>query len=146
MKIVPVYTPTDDEEYMNDKQIVYFKEKLMNMRHALLKGSNHIRKELQDTWLNHPDVFDVATSQAGLAVELNGFDRNRVQLSKIDRALFRIDTGEYGYCEITGEEIGIKRLKAQPLATLCIDVQEMLERNNQQQRLSRSQKPEDRSQ
>lgn len=128
------YTPSEDEEYMNENQLIYFKEKLLNMRHTLLEESTNIRQELKETWLNHPDVFDVATSQTGLASELNGFDRNRAQLSKIDRALLRIGSGEYGYCEMTGEEIGIKRLAVQPLATLCIDVQEMLERKNQQRR------------
>lgn len=130
------YIPSEEEDYMNDTQLNYFKNKLLKMRQGLLEGTENIRKELKDSWLNHPDVFDVATSQTGLAIELNGFGRNREQLTKIERALSLIENKEYGYCEMSGEEIGLKRLEAQPLATLCIDVQEMLERKNQQARYS----------
>lgn len=136
MKAITVtkYIPRDNEEYMNDMQLGFFKEKLLHMRHTLLEETNVIKKELQGSGANHPDLFDTASSHTEFTRELKGFNRNRLQLSKIDRALGRIDSGEYGYCEMTGEEIGLKRLKAQPLATLCIDVQEMLERTKNQQK------------
>lgn len=127
------YEPSEDEEYMSELQLKYFSEKLITLRSQLIKNSESKKNELKDVSLRTPDLFDSATNQEEIVLEIKGIDRQTRQVSLIDRALSRIRAGEYGYCEITGEEIGIKRLQAQPLATLCIEVQEMLERKSRTQ-------------
>jgi DnaK suppressor protein len=125
------YQPTDEEEYMNPKQLDFFKALLLDMRRDLMSATDHAKNDLKEALLNTPDIFDVASKNAELALDIEDLERTRRSLEQIDKALSRINSGEYGFCDLTGEEIGIRRLQAQPVATLCIEVQEMLERNNQ---------------
>ena len=123
----PDYRPTEDEEFMNERQLEYFKQKLLNWKEDILRESRETLVHLQSETENHPDLADRATSETDRALELRTRDRYRKLISKIDKALKRIDDGEYGYCEETGEEIGLERLEARPIATLCFDAQERWE-------------------
>ena len=118
------YKPVESEEYMNPMQLEYFKRKLLSWREELLLESretlNHLREE---NW-NEPDPNDRATIESETSVELRTRRRYLKLINKIDTALEHIESGEYGYCEETGEEIGLKRLEARPVATLCIEAQE----------------------
>lgn len=125
------YRPTDEEEYMNPQQLDFFKNQLLIKRRELMNVTNSAKSDLKEALLNTPDIFDVASKNTELALDIEDMERTRKSLDLIDKALSKINAGEYGYCELTGEEIGIRRLEAQPVATLCIEVQEMLERNNQ---------------
>lgn len=131
MKDVQQYSPSDDEIYMNQNQIQYFKDLLLARRRELFSESDVTKSELKDQELNAPDIFDVASKNIELALDFEVIERNRKSLILIDKALSKIHSGEYGYCELTGEEIGVKRLQAQPTATLCIEAKEMLERQMQ---------------
>ncbi len=122
------YTPTEEEEFMNPRQQDYFRRKLLAWKNELLKESRETLEHLQDESTNHPDVVDRASSESDRAIELRARDRQRKLISKIDAALARIDEGNYGYCEETGEPIGVKRLDARPVATLSIEAQERHER------------------
>lgn len=125
------YNPTENEEYMNPNQLHYFELKLLERRKELLSFSQESKNELKDKPGNAPDPFDVATRNTEFAMGVEDMERNRKSLITIDKALARINSGEYGYCDLSGEEIGIRRLQAQPTATLCVEVQEMLEKNSQ---------------
>ena len=118
------YKPSENEEYMNPMQLEYFKQKLLEWRNSLLAESretlNHLKEE---TW-NEPDLNDRASVETETTIELRTRDRYRKLIDKIESALERIHSGNYGYCEETGEAIGIKRLEARPVATLCIEAQE----------------------
>lgn len=129
MKTHKSYCPTDDEEYMNQRQLKYFENELKLRKRNLLSASSAAKKELQQTFIKAPDIFDVAFQTTELAVEVKDIERTQQKLISIDKALAKINTGDYGYCELTGEEIGIKRLQVQPTATLSIEGQELLERN-----------------
>ena len=131
MKPIEIYHPIDEEEYMNEKQIEYFRTLLLTWRNELLQAVTKARSGLQEKKEKSSDVFDVATNNTGFDLGIGDMRRVRRNLELIDIALTRIENGEYGYCDLTGNEIGIKRLLAQPTATLCTSVQEMLERNNQ---------------
>ena len=120
--------PTDDEAFMNQRQLDYFREKLLVWRNDLLKEINGTLQLLQDQNQNHPDFMDRASSETDRAIELRARDRTRKLIVKIDAALRRIEDGTYGYCEETGEPISIKRLDARPIATLSIEAQERSER------------------
>jgi DnaK suppressor protein len=120
--------PTDDEAFMNQRQLDYFREKLLVWRNDLLKEINGTLQLLQDQNQNHPDFMDWASSETDRAIELRAGDRMRKLIVKIDAALRRIEDGTYGYCEETGEPISIKRLDARPIATLSIEAQERSER------------------
>lgn len=133
--LLETYEPSEVEEYMSGPQLNYFSKKLIKLRQELSRQAETKRGELKDTSLRTADVFDSASHQEEVALDIKGIGRQTRQIDLIDRALLRIKKGEYGYCEITGEEIGIRRLKAQPLATLCIEVQEMLERQERIQAL-----------
>jgi DnaK suppressor protein len=122
------YRPSEDEPYMNDRQLRYFRQKLLAWRDDLLRESRETVANLQADTENHPDLADRATSESDRALELRARDRQRKLISKIDAALRRIDDGEYGYCEETGEPIGIARLEARPIATLSLESQERHER------------------
>ncbi|WP_338363390.1 RNA polymerase-binding protein DksA [Candidatus Xenohaliotis californiensis] len=113
---------------MNPRQLCYFKRKLIAWKNDLLDGSNKAREHLVSNSLNEPDVADRASLECDTFYELNNRDRNRKLIAKIDAALQRIEKGEYGYCEETGSEIGVKRLGARLVATLCIEAQEIRER------------------
>ena len=122
------YVPSEQEEYMNPKQLEYFKSKLLAWKEQLIKEAQETMNHLKEEKLNEPDVIDKAAAEIETASELRTRDRYRKLMNKIDHALDRIVNGTYGYCEDTGEPIGIKRLEARPVATLCIDAQERHER------------------
>ncbi|WP_425091602.1 RNA polymerase-binding protein DksA [Tropicimonas sp. S265A] len=122
------YRPAEDEPFMNDKQTEYFRRKLLAWKTDLLEDSQSTISELQGAARNIPDVADRASEETDRALELRTRDRQRKLISKIDAALRRIDEGEYGYCEATGEPISLKRLDARPIATLSLEAQERHER------------------
>lgn len=122
------YTPTDSEPFMNPRQQEFFRRKLMDWRDALLDDSRDTLSGLQESALNTPDVADRASAETDRALELRTRDRQRKLISKIDSALRRIDEGTYGYCEVTGDPISLKRLEARPIATLSLAAQEQHER------------------
>jgi DnaK suppressor protein len=122
------YVPTDDEPFMNPRQREYFKKKLDTWREEILRESRETLENLQEESQNHADIADRASSESDRALELRTRDRQRKLISKIDEALKRIDDGTYGYCEETGEPIGLARLDARPIATLSLEAQEMHER------------------
>ena len=117
------YKPSEDEEYMNPMQISYFKMKLENWREELLAESRDTLNHLKEENWNEPDLNDRASVETETTIELRTRDRYRKLIDKIENTMARIDQGDYGYCEDTGEEIGIKRLEARPVATLCIEAQ-----------------------
>ncbi|WP_149756360.1 RNA polymerase-binding protein DksA [Roseivivax sediminis] len=122
------YRPSDDEPFMNDRQLEYFRRKLIMWRNDLLADSRDTIEGLQDSTRNIPDVTDRASEETDRALELRTRDRQRKLVAKIDSALRRIEEGEYGYCEVTGEPISLKRLDARPIATMSLEAQERHER------------------
>jgi DnaK suppressor protein len=122
------YRPSDDEEFMNPRQLDYFKKKLLSWKEDILRESRETVSHLQKETENHPDLADRASSETDRALELRTRDRQRKLISKIDDALRRIEDGSYGYCEETGEPIGLARLDARPIATLSLEAQERHER------------------
>ena len=122
------YRPSEDEEFMNERQLEYFKRKLLNWKEDILRESRETLSHLQSETENHPDLADRASSETDRALELRTRDRQRKLISKIDEALRRIEDGSYGYCEETGEPIGVARLDARPIATLSLEAQERHER------------------
>lgn len=124
----PDYRPSHDEPYMNELQLEYFRQKLLAWKKSLITQSTDTLEELREGGLNQPDEIDRASLEADKALELRTRDRIRKLISKIDSALRRIEDGEYGYCEDTGEPIGIDRLEVRPVATLSIEAQERHER------------------
>lgn len=126
------YKPSDSEEYMNPLQLEYFKQKLLAWKQELLKESHETLVHLKEESWNEPDLNDRATIEVDTTIELKTRDRYRKLIDKIDAALKRIETKEYGYCEETGEIIGLKRLEARPVATLCIEAQERHENYEKQ--------------
>ena len=122
------YRPADDEPFMNDRQVEYFRRKLLTWRAELLAGSKDTIEALQDGTRNIPDVNDRASEETDRALELRTRDRQRKLVSKIDGALRRIDEGEFGYCSVTGDPISLKRLDARPIATMSLEAQERHER------------------
>ena len=127
-KIPKNYKPTQKEKFMNAKMKEYFRLKLIDWKNELLKESNQTLANLQkEENSSKPDVTDRATEEIERSFELRTRDRERKLINKIDSALKKIDDGTYGYCEETGEPIGLKRLEARPVATLSIEAQEMHE-------------------
>jgi DnaK suppressor protein len=122
------YRPSEDETFMNERQREYFRRKLLAWREELLRESRETLAALQNENENHPDFADRASSETDRAIELRARDRQRKLIAKIDAAVSRIDDGSYGYCEETGEPIGVKRLDARPIATLSVEAQERHER------------------
>ena len=122
------YHPTEDEPFMNDRQLEYFKQKLLDWKEDILRESRETVTHLQAETENHPDLADRASSETDRALELRTRDRQRKLIAKIDDALRRIEEGVYGYCEETGEPIGLARLEARPIATLSLEAQERHER------------------
>ncbi|MET0271498.1 MAG: RNA polymerase-binding protein DksA [Phenylobacterium sp.] len=122
------YRPSEDEEFMNERQLEYFKQKLLGWKEDILRESRETLSHLQSETENHPDLADRASSETDRALELRTRDRQRKLISKIDEALRRIEDGSYGYCEETGEPIGVARLEARPIATLSLEAQERHER------------------
>ena len=122
------YRPSDDEEFMNERQLAYFRRLLENWKADILDGAKQTINNLQGESGSLPDIVDRASAESDKALELRTRDRQRKLVSKIDAALRRIDDGEYGYCEITGEPISLKRLDARPIATMSLEAQERHER------------------
>lgn len=123
--VLPVgYKPSEKEEYMNPLQLEYFRQKLQSWKEELVSNSRETLDHLKEENWNEPDMNDRATIETDTNFELRTRDRYRKLIDKIEEALQRIEDGEYGYCEETGDEIGIKRLEARPVATLCIEAQE----------------------
>lgn len=122
------YRPADDEPFMNERQVEYFRRKLLNWRDDLLDESRSTVTTLQDGTRNIPDVADRASEETDRALELRTRDRQRKLIAKIDQALRRVEEGEFGYCEVTGEPISLKRLDARPIATMSLEAQERHER------------------
>ena len=127
------YKPTEDEPYMNEKQLAYFKKILLDWRQELLTDSKKTLKRLQENPLDIIEEVDRGSWESDLAFELRTRDRYRKLINKIDAALERIEDGTYGYCEETGEEIGIRRLMVRPIATLTIEAQTRHERRERQE-------------
>ena len=126
------YVPSDSEDYMNDVMVAYFRQRLVDWRNDIAQQTRGAVEYLQGERVNHPDPTDVATYNADRQLELRTKDRLRKLTRKIDQALARIETGEFGYCEETGDPIGARRLEARPIATLSIEAQEMHERGERQ--------------
>jgi DnaK suppressor protein len=122
------YRPAEDEPFMNDRQTEYFRRKLLAWKSDLIDETASTIEGLQGGTRNIPDVADRASEETDRALELRTRDRQRKLISKIDSALRRIDEGEYGYCEATGEPISLKRLDARPIATMSLEAQERHER------------------
>ena len=129
------YKPSEKEAYMNPVMLEYFRQRLLHWKTEIVKEADEMLHELQhEGGLQEPDIADRASVETEVALELRARDRQRKLISKIDEALDRIARGEYGYCEETGEPIGIKRLEARPVATLSVEAQERHERKERTQR------------
>ena len=122
------YTPSPDEEFMNPAQLEYFRQRLLDWKKQILSEAESTLAVLQNEPLREPDLNDRASSETDWSIELRTRDRQRKLIAKIDAALARIEDGSYGYCEETGEPIGLKRLDARPIATLSLEAQERHER------------------
>jgi len=123
------YRPSASEEFMNPRQQAYFRRKLLDWKESILRESRDTLAQLQVDSLREPDVTDRASSETDWGIELRTRDRQRKLIAKIDAAIRRIDEGEYGYCEVTGEPISLARLEARPVATMTVEAQERHERN-----------------
>ena len=123
-----VYKPSEDGEFMNPRQLEYFRDKLITWKNEILSESKETLVNLQKESQNHPDVADRASSETDRSIELRARDRQRKLIAKIDSALARMDDGSYGYCEETGDPIGVGRLDARPIATLSLEAQERHEK------------------
>ncbi|MGB5628433.1 MAG: RNA polymerase-binding protein DksA, partial [Woeseiaceae bacterium] len=128
------YKPARGEVYMSDKQLEHFRKILSAWKRELMYEVDRTVHHMQDEAANFPDPNDRATQESEFGLELRTRDRERKLLRKIDSALARIDEGSYGFCEETGEEIGLKRLEARPVATLCLEAQERRELAERQYR------------
>jgi DnaK suppressor protein len=122
------YAPSDDEEYMSPQQQNYFRVLLLEWKKSILSAAENTLQSLQDGPIREPDLNDRASSETDWGIELRTRDRQRKLIAKIDAALRRIDDGEYGWCEVTGEPIGINRLIARPIATMTVEAQQAHER------------------
>ena len=122
------YAPSDDEEYMSPQQMNYFRVLLLEWKKSILSAAENTLQSLQDGPIREPDLNDRASSETDWGIELRTRDRQRKLIAKIDAALRRIDEGEYGWCEVTGEPIGINRLIARPIATMTVEAQQAHER------------------
>lgn len=122
------YRPSDSEPFMSERQRAYFRRKLLTWKEEILRQTRETLQGLHEETLQHADLADRATSETDRALELRARDRQRKLIAKIDAALARIEDGSYGYCEETGEPIGLKRLDARPIATLSLEAQERHER------------------
>mgnify|MGYP006137751691 CR=1 FL=1 len=126
--IPPDYVPSDEDDFMNPLMTEFFRQRLIEWRNELVRESDQTLINIQTTNNQEPDISDRASLESNRALELRTRDRGRKLISKIDAALRRIDAGEYGYCEVTGDSIDIRRLIARPIATLSVEAQERHER------------------
>ena len=122
------YTPAEDEPFMNERQVEYFRRKLINWKNSILDETAVTIESMKGTTRNIPDVSDRASAETDRALELRTRDRERKLISKIESALRRLENGEFGYCEETGDPISLKRLDARPIATFSLEAQERHER------------------
>ena len=122
------YAPSEDEEYMSLQQLDYFRVLLLEWKKSILSAAENTLQSLQDGPIREPDLNDRSSSETDWGIELRTRDRQRKLIAKIDAALRRIDEGEYGWCEVTGEPIGINRLIARPIATMTVEAQQAHER------------------
>ena len=122
------YLPSEEEPFMNEKQRRYFRKKLLDWKSEIMDGTQDTIKGMQNGTRNIPDAADRASEETDRSLELRTRDRQRKLISKIDGALRRIDNGEYGYCDVTGEPISLKRLNARPIATMSLEAQAKHER------------------
>jgi len=122
------YAPSDHDEYMSAQQLNYFRVLLLEWKKSILSAAENTLQLLQDGPIREPDLNDRASSETDWGIELRTRDRQRKLIAKIDAALRRIDEGEYGWCEVTGEPIGINRLIARPIATMTVEAQQAHER------------------
>jgi DnaK suppressor protein len=122
------YIPEADEPYMNEAQQDYFRKLLLAWKRSILDASAGTLQQLQDGPIRDADLNDRASSETDWGIELRTRDRQRKLIAKIDSAMRRIEEGEYGYCEVTGEPIGLGRLEARPIATMTVEAQEAHER------------------
>ncbi|WOE74397.1 RNA polymerase-binding protein DksA [Alterisphingorhabdus coralli] len=122
------YTPDASEDYMSERQLTYFRDLLNAWKRTILEAAEGTLQQLQSGPIRESDLNDRASSETDWGIELRTRDRQRKLISKIDSALRRIEAGEYGYCEVTGEPIGLGRLIARPIATMTVDAQEAHER------------------
>ncbi len=124
----PDYRPSDAESFMNPLQTEYFRQKLLRWRGELLRDAGGTLASLSEGGIHEADIADRASVETDRALELRTRDRARKLITKIDQALLRIESGTYGFCDVTDEPIGIKRLEARPIATMSIEAQERHER------------------
>ena len=129
VKIDEAYRPSEEEPFMNERQREYYRRKLTNWKSEILREAQDTLVALQTESENHPDLADRASSETDRAIELRARDRQRKLIAKINAAIGRIDDGTYGYCEVTGEPISLRRLEARPIATMSIEAQEWHEKN-----------------
>lgn len=122
------YAPHEDEEYMSDRQLNYFRVLLLEWKKSIIAAAEGTLQSLQDGPIREPDLNDRASSETDWGIELRTRDRQRKLITKIESALRRIEEGEYGFCEVTGDQIGINRLIARPIATMTVEAQEAHER------------------
>ncbi len=122
------YKPSEDEPFMNERQREYFRKKLLDWRESILDECRETVVSLQEDTGSLPDITDRASAETDRALELRTRDRQRKLIAKIDSAIRRIEEGNYGYCEETGDPISLRRLDARPIATLSLEAQEMHER------------------
>ena len=122
------YIPSEEESFMNDNQLEYFRKKLLDWKSESMDGTQDTITGMRNGTRNIPDAADRASEETDRALELRTRDRQRKLISKIDGALRRIDNGEYGYCDVTGEPISLKRLSARPIATMSLEAQAKHER------------------
>ena len=123
------YRPAAGEPFMDARQQAYFRDKLLDWKEAIHRESRGTLSHLQVDSLREADLNDRASSETDWSIELRTRDRQRKLIAKIDAALRRIEEGEYGYCEVTGEPISLARLEARPIATMTVEAQERHERN-----------------
>jgi DnaK suppressor protein len=128
------YRPSANEEFMNPEQLAYFRQKLLGWKDEILRESRETMTELANGPIQEADLTDRASSETDWGIHLRTRDRQRKLISKIDSALRRIDSGEYGFCEVSGEPISLARLEARPIATMTVEAQERHEKN---ERISR---------
>ncbi|MBL4803059.1 MAG: RNA polymerase-binding protein DksA [Emcibacter sp.] len=123
-KLPEGYKPSSDEKFMNENQVMYFQNKLLNWKEEILRESKETLNHLQEDSQKEPDIADRASSETDWSLELRTRDRQRKLITKIDAAIERIRSGEYGFCEVTGEPINLERLDARPIAMMTLEAQE----------------------
>ena len=123
------YRPSANEDFMSEEQLAYFRQKLLDWKESLVRESRDTMAQLKSGPLREADLTDRASSETDWSIELRTRDRQRKLIGKIDAALRRIEDGEYGFCEVTGEPIALARLEARPIATMTVEAQERHERH-----------------